>query len=58
MPSPEIDPDWAFLNEILAFARMKSATQMKSKPMAWMRLNPPTASRDFIRPKGGFHHRR
>ena len=23
-----------------------------------MKLNPPTASRDFIRPKGGFHHRR
>ena len=23
-----------------------------------MKLNPPTASRDFIRPKGGFHRRR
>ena len=23
---------------------MKSAMQMKSKPMAWMKLNPPTAT--------------
>ena len=53
-----MDLGWASFNEILALARMKSATQMKSKPMAWMKLNPPTASHDFIRPKGGFHHRR
>jgi hypothetical protein len=34
-------------NKILAYTRMKSAMQMKSKPMAWMKLNPPTR-------KGGF----
>ena len=27
-------------------------------PLSRMKLNPPTASRDFIRPKGGFHHQR
>ena len=48
-------------------ARMKSAMQMKSKPMAWMKLNPPTATAissdrredfivkdDFTPRKGGF----
>jgi len=44
MPNREIDLGWASFNEILAFARMKSAMQMKSKPMAWMKLNPPTAA--------------
>ena len=56
MPNREITPGWAAFNEILALARMKSAMQMKSKPMAWMKLNPslsPAARRissqsDFI----------
>ena len=44
MPSRDITPGWASFNEILALARMKSAMQMKSEPMAWMKLNPPTAA--------------
>jgi len=30
MPNREITPGWAYFNEILAEARMKSAMQMKS----------------------------
>ena len=59
IPNREITPDWAYFNEILAEARMKSAMQMKSKPMAWMKLNPPTATAissdrrdDFTHPQG------
>ena len=49
MPNREITPGWASLNEILAEARMKSAMQMKCKPMAWMKLNPPVRKAIFYR---------
>ena len=48
----------AFINEIIAYARMKSAMQMKSKPMAWMKLNPPIRCRAGFHPRRGFHRRR
>ena len=32
--------------------------QMKSKPLAWMRLNPPTRRRAGFHPRRGFHRRR
>ena len=44
MPIREIDLGWAFFNEILALARMKSATQMKSSATPQMKLNPPIAA--------------
>jgi len=53
MPSLENEPSWASFNEILAEARMKSAMQMKSKPMAWMKLNPPTRRRAGFHPTEG-----
>ena len=37
---------------------MKSAAQMKSKPMAWMKLNPPIRCRAGFHPRRGFHRRR
>ena len=37
---------------------MKSAMQMKSKPMAWMKLNPPIRRRAGFHPRRGFHRRR
>ena len=33
-------------------------TLMKSKPLAWMKLNPPTRRRAGFHPRRGFHHRR
>ena len=58
MPNREITPGWASFNEILALARMKSAAQMKSKPTAWMKLNPPIRRRAGFHPRRGFHRRR
>ena len=43
-------------NEILADARMKSAMQMKSADADEIKSTHRRS--DFIRPKGGFHHRR
>ena len=45
-------------NEILAFARMKSAMQMKSSAMPQMKLNPPIRRRAGFHPCRGFHRRR
>ncbi len=43
-------------NEILAVARIKSALQMKSTIVDEIKST--HRRNDFIRPKGGFHHRR
>jgi len=41
-------------SEILAYARVKSAVQMKSKPMAWMKLNPSASQRSWISSRSDF----
>ena len=47
---------WARRDEILTPFGWN--TLRRWNPLTRMKLNPPTASRDLIRTKGGFHHQR